>query len=164
MQDSWTYKSARFFHWSSSCPAIGAAVASTKFPGQLSTHLTRVVFTYIPFLPVKGQNNNHGRRTLHFPGPGLSQEAVRLVSPLQSLCSMPSVDAPFKRSVVAPLRRQPADKTLSKVYSEPLVALASDSSSFSPFTPTSHSPPWEPAPGAPARSTAMPSSGSRACP
>jgi hypothetical protein len=49
-----TYKSARFFHWSSSCPAIGAAVASTKFPSQLSTHLTRVVFIYIPFLPVKG--------------------------------------------------------------------------------------------------------------
>jgi hypothetical protein len=25
------------------CPAIGAAVASTKFPSQLSTHLTRLV-------------------------------------------------------------------------------------------------------------------------
>ena len=38
------------------CPAIGAAaaVATTKFPSQLSTHLTRVVFTYTPFLPIEG--------------------------------------------------------------------------------------------------------------
>jgi hypothetical protein len=46
----YVYKACTVSPRSSSCPAIGAAaaVATTKFPSQLSTHLTRLVIHLHP--------------------------------------------------------------------------------------------------------------------